>query len=93
MPLSHHDQVHLLQDILVNHLEDCCGSVSECEQLGRLVKSLLVNQSVAPEMQPLLENIYAYCQTGKNTADLDNHINAHQEELSQWVGQINNYSI
>lgn len=92
MSLSHQDQVRLLQDILVNHLEDCCGSVSECEQLGRLVKSLLVNNSVSSDMQPLLEEIYTYCQSGKNSPNLESHINAHQEELSQWVGQINSYS-
>ncbi|MCJ8009552.1 YtzH-like family protein [Lederbergia wuyishanensis] len=92
MSLSHQDQVQLLQDILVNHLEDCCGSVSECEQLGRLVKSLIANNSVSQEMQPLLEEIYTYCQSGKNSPDLENHINAHQEELSQWVDQINSYS-
>ena len=92
MSLSHQDQVNLLQDILVNHLEDCCGSVSECEQIGRLVKSLLANDSVSPELQPLLEEIYTYCQSGKNSSDLESHINAHQEELSQWVGQINSYS-
>lgn len=92
MSLSYQDQVNLLQDILVNHLVDCCGSVSECEQIGRLVKSLLANDSVSLELQPLLEEIYTYCQSGKNSPDLESHINAHQEELSQWVGQINSYS-
>ncbi|MBS4216763.1 YtzH-like family protein [Bacillus sp. FJAT-49711] len=92
MSLKVQDQVGLLQDILVNHLEDCCGSVSECEQLGRLVKSLLASNSISSDMQPLLEEIYTYCQSGKNSSDLESHINAHQEELSQWVGQINSYS-
>ncbi|HLU22821.1 MAG TPA: YtzH-like family protein [Bacillaceae bacterium] len=92
MSLNHQDQVNLLQDILVNHLEDCCGSVSECEQLGRLVKSLLTNSAVPSEMQPVLVDIYNYCQSGKNSPDLENHINTHQDELSQWVGQINSFS-
>ncbi|MBS4208631.1 YtzH-like family protein [Bacillus sp. FJAT-50079] len=92
MTLSHRDQMQLLQDILVNHLEDCCGSVSECEQLGRLIKSLLMNPSIPREIQPLLTDIYTYCQNGQYSADLDQHINSHQDQLSQWVGQINTYS-
>lgn len=92
MSLNHYYQVQLLQDILVNHLEDCCGTVAECQQVGRLVKSLLVNDSIPADMRPLLEDIYSYCQTGYNTADLDNHINTHQEQLSQWVGEISSYS-
>ena len=92
MSLNYQHQFNLLQDILTNHLEDCCGSVAECEQVGRLVKSLIVNQEVEPKLIPVLEEIYTYCQTGKNTAQLDTHINTHQEQLSQWVGHINSYS-
>ena len=92
MSLNYQHQYQLLQDILTNHSEDCCGSVAECEQLGRLVKSLMVNQNVQPEMIPILEDIYTYCQAGKNSSQLDTHINAHQENLSQWVGQIDLYS-
>lgn len=88
MPLSHHDQLTLLQDILTNHLEDCCGSVAECEQMERLVKSLLVNENIHTNMSPVLENIYTYSQSGKNSADLDSHINAHQAEITQWVSDI-----
>ena len=92
MSLSHHHQIELLKDIMVNHMEDCCGSVSECEQLGRLVKSLLVSGKVPEEMEPLLGEIYEYCQAGQNSRELDHHINAHQEQLSRWVGQIDSYS-
>lgn len=76
----------------MNHLEDCCGSVSECEQIGRLVKSLLAKQPMSPDLEPVLMEIYDYCQKGSYTDDLDYHINTHQEQLSQWVGQIEHYS-
>ncbi|MBP1915290.1 putative Zn-dependent peptidase [Lederbergia galactosidilyticus] len=92
MSLNHQDQVNLLQDILNNHLEDCCGAVSEYEQVERLIQSLLANQSVPQEMEPLLHDIYSYSQTGKNSSDLDQHINAHQDQLSQWVHVINTLS-
>lgn len=92
MPLNHENQVQLLADILTNHMEDLGGSVSECEQIGRLIKSLLTNQQVAQDLQPILMDIYQYCQTGKNTQDLTQHINNHQDQLSQWVNDINIYS-
>ncbi|MFD1706795.1 YtzH-like family protein [Siminovitchia sediminis] len=92
MPLSYHDQIGLLKDIMVNHLEDLQGSVSECTQIGRLVKSLLANQEVHPELTPVLEEIYFYCQTGSRTKDLTGHIDSHQEHLSHWIGNIDQYT-
>lgn len=92
MPLSHHDQMTLLKDILSNHQTDCCGSVAECEQLERLVKSLLVNPSINDNIRPILEQVYSYSQNGINTQNLDNHILSHQNNLSQWVQDMNSYS-
>ncbi|HZG71372.1 MAG TPA: YtzH-like family protein [Chondromyces sp.] len=92
MPLDYHDQMHLLKDILSNHQTDCCGSVSECEQLERLVKSLMVNTNIDANIKPVLEEIYRYSQGGVYSSDLDNHIEAHQSNLSEWVDQVNSYS-
>ncbi|MGV3465632.1 MAG: YtzH-like family protein [Heyndrickxia sp.] len=92
MPLSHHDQLTLLKDILTNHQTDCCGSVAECEQVERLVKSLLVNQSINDNIRPVLEQVYYYSQNGKNTQNLDNHILSNQTNLSQWVEDMESYS-
>ncbi|CAM3765571.1 YtzH-like family protein [Mesobacillus zeae] len=92
MPLNHTDQVNLLKDILSNQQSDCCGSVAECEQLERLIKSLMVNADISQNVRPILEEIYIYSQNGKNTADLDEHINAHQDQLSSWVENIGEFS-
>ena len=92
MPLSHHDQMTLLKDILSNHQTDCCGSVAECEQIERLVKSLLVNPSINDNIRPILEQVYFYSQDGMNTQYLENHILSHQNNLSQWVQDMNSYS-
>ena len=46
MPLQYQDQVNLIKDILTNQQSDCCGSVSEYEQLERLIKSLMANNNV-----------------------------------------------
>ena len=40
MPINQQHQLEVLKDILVNHQSDCCGTVSECEQLERLIQSL-----------------------------------------------------
>lgn len=91
MPLSQHNQLTLLTDILNNHQSDCCGSVAECEQVERLVKSLLTNSEVSDDLKPILNEIYQYGQNGKYTSDLDNHITAHQGQLSQWVNNVNEF--
>ncbi|MED3622783.1 YtzH-like family protein [Neobacillus thermocopriae] len=92
MPLSYNHQVTLLKDILNNHQTDCCGTVAECEQLERLVKSLMVNTQVSQNMKNILQEIYQYSQTGAGTADLDQHIISHQGNLSQWVNEIDQFS-
>ncbi len=92
MPLGQQDQLNLLKDILSNHQTDCCGSVSECEQLERLVKSLMVNGNINQNVKTVLEEIYEYSQYGINSSQLDNHIESHQNELSQWVHEIDQLS-
>lgn len=91
MPLSHEDQINLLKDILNDHQIDCCGSVSELEQLERLVKSLLNNRELNHEIKDLLEQIYSYSQNGKNSPDLSQHIEAYQPQLNEWVETIDQF--
>ena len=59
MPLNSQNQMQLLSDILSNHSTDCCGSVSECEQVERLVKSLMVNVDIHENVKPVLQEIIA----------------------------------
>ncbi|MCM3587922.1 YtzH-like family protein [Mesobacillus maritimus] len=92
MPLSYQDQVNLLTDILTNQQTDCCGSVAECEQLERLVKSLMANTNLDNNVKPILQEVYNYSQNGKYSADLDQHITTNQENLSNWVDDIGQFS-
>ncbi|MBM7606133.1 putative Zn-dependent peptidase [Metabacillus crassostreae] len=92
MPIQYHDQVNLLKDILSEHQSECCGTVAECEQLERVIKSLMVNSNTNPNVKNMLEDIYTYSQSGKNSTELNQHIQSHQEQLSQWVEDINTYS-
>jgi hypothetical protein len=92
MPLNHDDQVTLLKDILNNHQSDCCGSVAECEQLERLVKSLMVNTQIDQNVKNVLQEVYQYSQHGVGTSDLDQHILSNQANLSSWVSNIDQFS-
>jgi hypothetical protein len=92
VPLNHDDQVTLLKDILNNHQSDCCGSVAECEQLERLVKSLMVNTQIDQNVKNVLQEVYQYSQHGVGTSDLDQHILSNQANLSSWVSNIDQFS-
>ncbi|BCB05319.1 YtzH-like family protein [Bacillus sp. KH172YL63] len=92
MPLNSQNQMQLLSDILSNHSTDCCGSVSECEQVERLVKSLMVNADIHENVKPVLQEIYQYSHDGISSSDLENHITTNKQNLSQWVTDMNSYS-
>ncbi|WP_019243928.1 MULTISPECIES: YtzH-like family protein [Bacillus] len=92
MPLSQQHQVMVLKDILMNHQSDCCGSVSECAQVERLVTALLNNGGLNEQLIPILNEIHTYSQNGQSSSDLNGHINSYQNQLSQWVENMNQYS-
>lgn len=93
MPLNEQHQLTILQDILKNHQLDCCGTVSECQQLERLIQSLLGNDNVDQQIKNTLLDVYTYSQNGQNTKNMDQHINQHKEELSMWIDSIDNYNL
>jgi hypothetical protein len=92
LPLDSTHQISILKDILSNHQMDCCGTVAECEQLERIIKSLMVNTTIDQEFKNTLSGIYSYGQVGKNASDLKNHINHYQDDLSQWIDNIKQYT-
>lgn len=92
MPIQYRDQVSLLKDILSEHQSECCGTVAECEQLERVIKSLMVNSNTNQNVKSVLEDVYFYSQSGKNSTSLDNHIEAHQDQLSQWIQDIDSFT-
>ncbi|WP_062354889.1 YtzH-like family protein [Bacillus kwashiorkori] len=92
MPIDHTHQLTLLKDILQNQQTDCCGAVSEYQQIERLVKSLMVNENIDQNVKAVLQEIYNYGQGGQYTNNIDNHIVENQNNLSQWVNSIGDYS-
>lgn len=91
MPLNEHHQLTIIQDILTNHQLDCCGTTAECQQVERLIQSLLEKQ-VDENIKSTLLDVYNYCQHGQYTKDLNEHIHQNQENLSLWIDNINNYN-
>jgi len=92
MPLEHHHQVALLKDILTEHQSDCCGTVAECEQLERVIKSLMVNTDIHQDLKGVLLNIYSYSQDGKNSPELNSYITSQQNVIVQWIDDIDSFS-
>ncbi|MCT2535030.1 YtzH-like family protein [Aquibacillus koreensis] len=89
MSLNVNDQLHVLYDLLSEQSEDCCGSVSECQQIKRLVQSLISNESVNnQELQQLLPEIYNYGRKGEIAQNLEEHISTNQQNLKTWVDVI-----
>ncbi|APH04039.1 YtzH-like family protein [Bacillus weihaiensis] len=92
MPIQYQDQLNLLKDILTEHQADCCGTVAECEQLERVIKSLMMNDQANQNIKDVLQNVYSYSQAGVNTKELNEHIQAHQHQLTNWIDEINTFS-
>ncbi|MDA7027280.1 YtzH-like family protein [Bacillus sp. CLL-7-23] len=92
MGLNHENQMHLLKDILSDHQADCSGTVAECEQVERIIKSLYTNIDLDANFKGVLEDIYLYSQRGKSSPSIQNHILEHQDRLTQWVEEIDSFS-
>ncbi|MRH42809.1 hypothetical protein GH741_08940 [Aquibacillus halophilus] len=93
MSLNIYDQMVLLQDILGEQSEDCCGSVAECQQIKRIVQSMMVKETIDnQELLQLLPEIYNYGRQGELVQNLDEHITTNQENLKNWVSIIENTS-
>jgi len=91
MPLNINNQLTLLHDILDEQTEDCCGSVAEYQQMNRLIKSMMANNSITSEdLKEMLPAIYDYCKQGENTKNAEEHITANKQSLKQWIGTIRN---
>lgn len=91
MSLQQEHLIMILKDILENQQKECCGTVSEYEQAKRLIKSLLMDENLDQKKKNILTEIYSYCQQADNSSNLDRHVEAHQNQLSQWVSEMNQF--
>ncbi len=89
MELNTNNQLTLLMDLLDEHHSDCCGSVSEYQQITRLVKSLMQNNSIPDQqLHTLLPEIYHYGKNGESSRDIEAHITANNKQLAAWIDAI-----
>jgi hypothetical protein len=87
MPINTKDQLTILNDILQNQLDDCCGTVSECQQIQRLIQSILAKTD-SMQLSTALQDIYQYSQTAVNSPDLDGYVSNNQHQLSSWIDTV-----
>jgi hypothetical protein len=92
MTISSSDQIGLLYDILNNHKVDCCGSISECEQIQRIIQSLLHDPHVSSDIKSTLTDIHQYSLKPKSNNDLDHHIQLHNNHITNWLSSIESYT-
>ncbi len=89
MTLTVHNQLRLLQDILSEQTEDCCGEISEYQQIKRLVQAMMANNSISDEqLLQLLPEIYNYGRQGEIAQNDAEHITTNQENIETWVSAI-----
>ncbi|WP_067727028.1 YtzH-like family protein [Oceanobacillus damuensis] len=89
MTLDVNNQLTLLLDILDEQQIDCCASVSEYQQIKRLVKSMLANDSIADEqLLRLLPDIYNYGRQGESAQSQPDHITLNKNNLDNWISAI-----
>lgn len=89
MPLNSKDQLNVLYDLLTEQSEDLIGSVSECQQIQRLVKSMLTKGELNDqELNHHFSAIYDYGRQGEMTQDINHHITSNQQQLNEWITSI-----
>jgi hypothetical protein len=88
MGLNRQHQLQLIKDILTDHQLDCCGTVAEYEQVGRVIQLMLAKEDLDADIRQLLTDIYDYSQKGTSVSSIDAHIEEHQSHLSEWVENI-----
>jgi hypothetical protein len=89
MTLNINNQLTLLLDILDEQNIDSSASVSEYQQIKRLVKSMLASNSITDEqLLNLLPEIYNYSQKGESAKSQPDHITLNRNNLDNWISTI-----
>ncbi|MEN2769190.1 YtzH-like family protein [Ornithinibacillus xuwenensis] len=89
MSLTVQNQLSLLLDLLDEQQSECCAQVSEYQQIKRLVKSMMANNTITDEqLLQLLPEIYNYGRQGESVQNHEEHILSNQANLNQWISAI-----
>lgn len=94
MTLNVNHQLTLLYDLLDEHHVELDGEVAEYQQIKRVVKSMMANNSITDEqLLQLLPEIYNYGLQGESAQNSNEHIIDNQENIQQWINAINNKTL
>lgn len=89
MSLTVNHQLELLLDILDEQQTECCAQVSEYQQIKRLVKSMIANNSISNEqLLQLLPEIYNYGRQGESVQNQEEHILTNKDNITNWISAI-----
>ncbi|CDQ39272.1 MULTISPECIES: YtzH-like family protein [Virgibacillus] len=93
MTLNTNNQLTLLIDLLDEQKGECCGHVSEYQQISRLVQSLMNNNNVTDqELLRILPEIYSYGKDGEIVENIEDHITANDQNLASWLHALHQTS-
>lgn len=89
MSLTVNHQLELLLDLLDEQQSECCAQVSEYQQIKRLVKSMLANNTITDEqLLNLLPEIYNYGRQGESVQNHEEHILTNKDNINNWISAI-----
>ncbi|HLR08443.1 MAG TPA: YtzH-like family protein [Bacillota bacterium] len=91
MTLSVSHQLQLLSDILSEQTADIDGSISEYQQIKRLIQSMMANNRITDEqLLQLLPEIYHYGLQGEAAQNIEEHITTNKDNINDWLKAIQN---
>lgn len=94
MVLTVNNQLLLLHDILDEQTADSIGSVSEYQQIKRLVQKLTENNSITDELLlELLPEIYNYGSQGEIAQNSPEHITTNKQNIENWLSAIQQITV
>lgn len=89
MTLTTNHLLTLLQDILHEQSSELQADVSEYQQIKRLVKTMMANNSISNEtLLQLLPEIYNYGRLGENAQNMEELIHSNKDNIEQWLHAI-----
>ncbi|WP_026907524.1 YtzH-like family protein [Paucisalibacillus globulus] len=89
MSLTVNHQLELLMDLLDEQQSECCAQVSEYQQIKRLVKSMMANNTITDEqLLQLLPEIYNYGRQGESVQNQEEHITTNIDNITNWISAI-----
>lgn len=94
MTINVNHQLTLLFDLLDEHHAEKDGLVAEYQQIKRVVKSMMANNSITDkQLLQMLPEIYNYGLKGENAQNSNEHIIDNENNIQQWKNTISSQNL